>query len=102
MPEPLSESDRANLLPVLDGWTLVEGRDAITKRFVFDDFVAAFGWMTRVALVAERMNHHPEWSNVYRTVEVTLATHDADGLTRLDVELAQRMNQMAAGHMAAG
>jgi 4a-hydroxytetrahydrobiopterin dehydratase len=102
MAEPLSDTDRASLLPALDGWTLVEGRDAITKRFVFDDFVTAFGWMTRVALVAERMNHHPEWSNVYRTVEVTLATHDADGLTRLDVELAQRMNQMAAGRAAEG
>jgi 4a-hydroxytetrahydrobiopterin dehydratase len=94
---PLSESDRTALLPALDGWTLVEGRDAIQKRFVFADFSAAFGWMTRVALVAEQMNHHPEWSNVYRTVDVTLSTHDANGLTRRDVELAQRMDQLAAG-----
>jgi 4a-hydroxytetrahydrobiopterin dehydratase len=76
---------------------MVEGRDAITKRFVFDDFSAAFGWMTRVALAAEAMNHHPEWSNTYNRVEVTLATHDAKGLTRRDIELAQRMDQMAAG-----
>ena len=94
---PLSESDRTALLPALDGWTLVEGRDAIQKRFVFADFSAAFGWMTRVALVAEQMNHHPEWSNVYRTVDVTLSTHDANGLTRRDVELAQRMDRLAAG-----
>jgi 4a-hydroxytetrahydrobiopterin dehydratase len=101
MPEPLSDQDRAGLLPALDGWTMVEGRDAIRKRFVFDDFVAAFGWMAQVALVAERMDHHPEWSNTHATVDVTLSTHDAGGLTRLDVELAQRMNQMAAGRIAA-
>jgi 4a-hydroxytetrahydrobiopterin dehydratase len=93
---PLSDAERAELLPRLEGWALAEGRDALRKRFVFDDFVAAFGWMTRVALVAERMNHHPEWTNVYRTVEVTLSTHDAGGLTRRDVELAQRMDQLAA------
>jgi 4a-hydroxytetrahydrobiopterin dehydratase len=95
--KPLSETERADLLPTLDGWAMAEGRDAIQKRFVFADFSAAFGWMTRVALTAERMNHHPEWSNVYKTVDVTLSTHDAKGLTRRDVELAQRMNQFAAG-----
>ena len=95
--ERLSESERAELLPALDGWSLVEGRDAIRKRYDFADFVQAFGFMARVALVAERMNHHPEWSNVYRTVEVTLSTHDAGGLTRRDVELAQRMDQLARG-----
>ena len=94
---PLSEAERAEILPGLEGWTMVEGRDAIKKRFEFDDFNQAFGWMTRVAMVAEQMNHHPEWSNVYRTVEVTLATHDANGLTRRDVELAQRMDQFATG-----
>jgi 4a-hydroxytetrahydrobiopterin dehydratase len=93
----LTEAERSELLPALDGWALVEGRDAIHKRFVFDDFNAAFGWMTRVALVAEAMNHHPEWSNTYNTVEVTLATHDAKGLTRRDIELAQRMDQMTTG-----
>ena len=95
----LSEAERSDLLPALDGWAMVEGRDAIHKRFVFDDFNAAFGWMARVALVAEQMNHHPEWFNVYRTVEVTLSTHDAHGLTRRDVELAQRMDAFAAGFM---
>jgi 4a-hydroxytetrahydrobiopterin dehydratase len=93
----LDESERAEMLPALDGWAMVEGRDAIAKRFVFDDFVQAFGFMTKVALVAEALNHHPEWSNVYRTVEVVLSTHDADGLTRRDVELAKRMNALAAG-----
>jgi 4a-hydroxytetrahydrobiopterin dehydratase len=93
----LTESERADLLPALDGWVMAEGRDAITKRFVFADFNAAFGWMTRVALAAEQLDHHPEWSNVYRTVEVTLATHDANGLTRRDIELAQRMDQFASG-----
>ena len=95
--KPLSESERAEILPGLDGWSLVEGRDALHKRFVFDGFDAAFAWMTRVALVAERMNHHPEWANVYNRVDVTLSTHEAKGLTRRDVELAQRMDQFAAG-----
>lgn len=93
----LDASQRAELLAGLEGWTMVEGRDALRKRFVFGDFVEAFGFMTRVALVAERLNHHPEWSNVYRTVEVTLTTHDAGGLTRRDAELARRMDQLAAG-----
>ncbi len=97
MAAPLTDPERTELLAGLHGWAMAEGRDAIAKRFVFRDFVEAFGWMTRVALVAERMNHHPEWTNVYRTVEVTLTTHDAGGLTRRDVELAQRMDQMAAG-----
>ncbi|MEO0828895.1 MAG: 4a-hydroxytetrahydrobiopterin dehydratase [Pseudomonadota bacterium] len=81
--------DRGVLEPLLaDGWSLVEGRDAIHKTFAFKDFVEAFGWMTRAAIHAERLNHHPEWSNVYRTVEVTLTTHDAGGLSALDVKLA--------------
>ncbi len=94
---PLSQTERAELLPALDGWTVVEGRDAIRKRFRFGDFNAAFGWMARVALAAEQMNHHPEWSNVYATVDVTLSTHDAKGLTRRHIELAQRMDAFAAG-----
>jgi 4a-hydroxytetrahydrobiopterin dehydratase len=95
--KPLTQAERAEILPSLDGWAMVEGRDAIHKRYRFDDFNAAFGWMARVALVAEQMNHHPEWSNVYNSVEVTLSTHDAHGLTRRDVELAQRMDQFASG-----
>jgi 4a-hydroxytetrahydrobiopterin dehydratase len=87
---------RAEALASLQGWSVVDGRDAIQKRFVFADFVAAFGFMARVALIAEKMDHHPEWSNVYRTVDVTLSTHDADGLTKLDVQLAKAMDRLAA------
>lgn len=94
---PLTETERAALLPALEGWSMAQERDAITKTFVFADFNAAFGWMTRVALAAEQLDHHPEWSNVYRTVQVVLSTHDANGLTRRDIELAQRMDQFAAG-----
>lgn len=97
---PLSDPERAELLPSLDGWALVEERDAIRKRYRFADFNAAFGWMARVALVAEQMNHHPEWRNVYGTVDVTLSTHDAGGLTRRDVELARRMDAFANGFAA--
>lgn len=92
MPKRLSAEARDEALVTLTGWKLAEAREALTKRFVFRDFNEAFGWMTRVALVAEKMDHHPEWSNVYRTVEVTLATHDAGGLTELDVKLARAMD----------
>ena len=95
MTDRLEGAQKAEALAGLSGWTIVEGRDAIHKRFVFADFVAAFGFMTRVALVAEKMDHHPEWSNVYRTVDVTLTTHDAKGLTRRDVALAQAMDKLA-------
>ncbi len=96
MPKRLGPDARNEALTTLTGWKLVEGREAITKRFVFRDFSEAFGWMTRVALLAEAMDHHPEWSNVYRTVEVTLATHDAGGLTELDVKLARAMDAIAS------
>lgn len=79
------------------GWTELEGRDAIHKSYVFANFVEAFGFMTRVALVAEKMSHHPEWSNVYKTVEVTLTTHDAGGLSELDIRLAGRMDALVGG-----
>lgn len=79
----------------LSGWAAAQGRDAIFKNFVFADFNAAFGWMTRVALAAEKLDHHPEWFNVYNRVEVTLATHDADGVTELDVRLAKLMDEVA-------
>jgi 4a-hydroxytetrahydrobiopterin dehydratase len=95
MTTKLTEAERAEMLPALQGWSMVEGRDAIHKRFVFKNFNEAFGWMTRVALAAEKLDHHPEWANVYRIVDVTLSTHDAGGLTRRDVELAQLMNRMA-------
>lgn len=79
----------------LPGWSAVEGRDAIQKRFVFGDFNAAFAFMTRVAMKAEQMDHHPEWFNVYKTVDVTLSTHDAGGVTALDVALARFMDAAA-------
>jgi len=82
-------------LAQLPGWSAAEGRDAITKTFKFGDFNAAFGWMTRVALAAEKLDHHPEWFNVYSRVEVLLATHDAEGVTELDVKLAKLMDKAA-------
>ncbi len=86
---------RAEALASLAGWRETPGRDAIRKVFQFRDFVEAFGFMSRVALLAERMDHHPEWSNVYRTVDVTLTTHDAGGLTDKDVALARAMDGFA-------
>jgi len=94
--ETLTEHERVQALAVLDGWTAVEGRDAITRTFKFKSFNQAFGFMSRVALKAEKMDHHPEWFNVYATVEVTLTTHDAGGVTMLDVALAEFMNKVAA------
>lgn len=82
-------------LAQLSGWRAIGGRDAIAKTFRFADFNAAFGFMTRVALKADQMDHHPEWSNVYNRVEVTLTTHDADGVTQKDVDLARFMDQAA-------
>jgi len=96
MSEKLTEEARRAALAKLPEWSDVPGRDAIRRKFVFRDFNAAFGFMARVALAAEKMDHHPEWSNVYRTVEVTLATHDAGGVTALDIELAQAMERFAA------
>jgi 4a-hydroxytetrahydrobiopterin dehydratase len=87
----------AAALAQLSGWSAAEGRDAITKTFKFADFNAAFGWMTRVALAAEKLDHHPEWFNVYSRVEVLLATHDAEGVTELDVTLAKLMDAAARG-----
>ena len=80
----------------LDGWAPAKDRDAIVKTFKFDDFNAAFGWMTRVAMAADKLDHHPEWFNVYSRVEVLLATHDAGGVTSLDVELARVMDDAAS------
>lgn len=96
MAEKLSGDARKRALGRLRGWSELTDRDAITKKFVFADFNQAFGFMTRAALVAEKMDHHPEWSNVYKNVEVTLSTHDAGGLTELDVELAEAMDRLAA------
>src|SRR5207302_4345277 len=95
MPQKLTAEARTAALAKLIGWSEVKGRDAITKKFVFKDFNEAFGFMTRAALVAEKLDHHPEWFNVYKNVEVTLATHDAGGVTELDIKLAEAMNRLA-------
>lgn len=95
MATKLTESERGEALASISDWSLVDGRDAITRTFQFKDFNAAFGFMSRVALKAEKMDHHPEWFNVYNKVEVTLSTHDAGGLTELDMELAAFMDGLA-------
>lgn len=86
----------AEAVKLLSGWSVAEGRDAISKSFKFADFKAAFAFMTRAALKAEQMDHHPEWFNVYNRVDVTLSTHDAGGVTALDVELAKFLDQIAS------
>jgi len=96
MPSKLTSEQRATLIPALHGWLAASGRDALYKQFVFQDFNTAFAFMTRVALKAEKMDHHPEWFNVWNKVEITLSTHDAGGLTTLDVELAQFIDAAAA------
>ena len=95
MPAKLTGDARNAALARLAGWSEVAGRDAITKKFVFKDFNQAFGFMTRAALAAEKMDHHPEWFNVYKTVDVTLSTHDAGGVTELDIKLAETMDRLA-------
>jgi 4a-hydroxytetrahydrobiopterin dehydratase len=95
MSQKLAGEARNKALARLKGWSEVKGRDAITKKFVFADFNEAFGFMARAALVAEKMDHHPEWFNVYKNVEVTLSTHDAGGLTESDVKLAEAMDKLA-------
>lgn len=97
MSEKLSDEGRSMLLEPLfaTGWAMVEDRDAIRKVFKFNDFADAFGFMTRVAIWAEKWDHHPEWFNVYSTVDVTLSTHDVDGLSALDAKLARKMDTLA-------
>ena len=95
MIERLSAEARKAALWELAGWSEVAGREAIAKTFVFKDFNEAFGFMARAALIAEKMDHHPEWFNVYKTVEVVLATHDAGGVTKRDIDLAKAMNTIA-------
>jgi 4a-hydroxytetrahydrobiopterin dehydratase len=95
MAQKLSGEARKQALARLKGWSEAGGRDAISRKFVFADFNQAFGFMTRAALVAEKMDHHPEWFNVYKTVEVTLSTHDAGGVTEKDVQLAEAMDKLA-------
>ena len=96
MVERLTAEARKAALKTLSGWTEVAGREAIARTFVFKDFNEAFGFMSRAALVAEKHDHHPEWRNVYKTVEVVLATHDAGGVTERDIVLAKAMNAIAS------
>jgi 4a-hydroxytetrahydrobiopterin dehydratase len=95
MGQKLTGDGRKAALARLAGWSELKDRDAITKKFTFRDFNEAFGFMTRTALIAEKLDHHPEWSNVYKKVEVTLSTHDAGGVTELDIELAEAMDKLA-------
>lgn len=99
MTEKLTQAEHAEYIaPLLaNGWAMVEGREAIYKKFVFANFIEAFGFMTRAAIHAEKLNHHPEWSNVYKTVDVTLTTHDADGLSALDARLGKILDKLAGG-----
>lgn len=100
-PTRLTDDERAAALASLPGWAPVDGREAIARTYRFGDFSQAWGFMARVALVAERLDHHPEWSNVWNRVEVVLTTHDAGGLTELDIRLAQAMDRIAGAHGAA-
>jgi 4a-hydroxytetrahydrobiopterin dehydratase len=95
MTERLMGAARVKAVQDLDGWADVPGRDAITKTFRFKNFRKAFGFMAESALVAEKMDHHPEWANVYGKVEVTLTTHSAQGVTQLDISLAKKMDEIA-------
>ena len=95
MADKLAGQARTDALGGLEGWAEVDGRDAISKTFQFKDFNAAFGFMSRCAMKAEKMDHHPEWFNVYNRVDVTLATHDADGVTEKDIKLAAFMDKAA-------
>jgi 4a-hydroxytetrahydrobiopterin dehydratase len=97
MSKKLTAAQRKTALSGLKGWKPVDGRDAIAKSFKFADFNAAFGFMSRVALMAEKSDHHPEWFNVYNKVDITLSTHDAGGVTEKDIALAKFIEQAAKG-----
>jgi 4a-hydroxytetrahydrobiopterin dehydratase len=102
MAAKLTGAKRAKALKSIKGWKLEDGRDAIEKTYIFDDFIAAFGFMSSVALVAQQMDHHPEWFNVYNRVLVVLSTHDAGGLTQLDIDLATAIDALAKGRAKKG
>ncbi|MEI9410992.1 MULTISPECIES: 4a-hydroxytetrahydrobiopterin dehydratase [Mesorhizobium] len=95
--EKLGREAAEAALTALDGWALAKDGASIARTFTFKNFSEAFAFMTRVALAAEKMDHHPDWSNVYKTVDVTLNTHDAGGVTALDIELAKKMNRYFGG-----
>ena len=94
MNKKLSITDRNKALKKLKGWQLVKDRNAISKTFEFKNFNAAFSWMTAMALHAEKLDHHPEWSNIYNKIHVILSTHDSEGVTVLDIEMATIMNNL--------
>ena len=94
MVQKLSPEDRAAALSELSDWEALDGRDAIRRKFVFADFNVAWGFMSRIAMEAERRDHHPEWFNVWATVDITLSTHDCDGLSSRDVELARFIDKI--------
>lgn len=96
-PQKLDDAAAKKALAGVAGWALADDGKSIKRTFVFKNFSEAFGFMTRVALAAETLDHHPDWSNVYKTVDVTLNTHDAGGLTQLDFDLAGKMNRIAGG-----
>jgi 4a-hydroxytetrahydrobiopterin dehydratase len=96
MPTRLTDAERADLGQNLPGWSAVAGRDAIARSFEFRDFSEAWGFMNRVALLAESQNHHPDWSNVWNRVRIELSTHDAGGLTDYDVKLARAISELLA------
>ena len=92
--EKLTEEERESWLSALEDWGMADGKDAIERKFEFEDFSEAWGFMSRVALLAQEHDHHPEWFNVYNTVEITLTTHDADGLSHRDVKLAKAIDAL--------
>lgn len=96
MTDKLTATDREKAVAALQGWKLDDDGEAIARDFKFDDFVAAFGFMAQVALNAEKADHHPEWSNVYNKVSIRLTTHDAGGLTKKDIDLARKIDEIAA------
>tara|TARA_B100000767_G_scaffold158031_1_gene148482 strand:- start:466 stop:762 length:297 start_codon:yes stop_codon:yes gene_type:complete len=98
MTNKLSVKTRNESLLKLKGWKKTRGRDSIEKEFIFKDFISAFSWMTNISMLAEKMDHHPEWFNVYNKVNVTLSTHDAGGITQLDIKLATEMDRSAKKH----
>ena len=93
--QKLDSTEVADMLAALDGWSVGKDHGSISRQFLFRNFSEAFGFMTRVAMLAEKLDHHPEWSNVYKTVNVTLSTHDAGGLTELDFKMAAGMDKFA-------
>ena len=98
MAKKLESKERNKILKTLKDWKKTRGRSSIEKNYIFKDFTSAFSWMTRIALIAEKMDHHPEWFNVYNKVNVTLSTHDAGGITELDIKLAKEMDKTAKKH----